>query len=429
MSTKRNQGLRSVRVRTTAVAMVTVVLVLTVGALVLVRAFERQQLRQVDQRLARTSRLIEGTKGATPSMPAGAAEEAFVQVIDAGGDVVFATDQLRDRPALRSPEATGPAGSVTARVDGVGSLRVVAVPFGDRWVLFGESLRGVEDAVATLTTALLVGVPVLAALLGLLVWIVVGLTLRPAEEAMDRERRLVADVSHELRTPLAGARALLESESRIPAEIELNRLEALAVLTRLESMANDLLVEARSGEVDAVRLDTLVDLDDIVLRVVDLVPCPAGTTVDTSALSGGQVRGSDQDLERMVANLVTNALRHATGVVRIALDETGGMVTLAVSDDGPGIAPEDRSRVFERFTRLDDARSHEGTGAGLGLPIVRSVAGAHGGTVVASDGPEGRGIAFVVSLPAAAPVAAAGQPATEPQRGHLPDRTDAVVRT
>ncbi len=403
MSRQPNPGLRSVRVRTTAVAMVTVVLVLTAGSVMLVQVFERQQLRQIDERLATTSRLIESAQGSSPTMPPGAAEEAFVQAIDMQGTVLFATDQLKDRPALQPPGQTQPGSATTVRVDGVGPLRVIVIPFGDRLIYYGESIRGVDEAVSTLSTALLVGVPVLAAFLGLVVWIVVGFTLRPAEEAMERERRLVADVSHELRTPLAGARALLESESQIPAEIELNRLEALAVLTRLESMATDLLIEARNGEADHARQDSLVDLDDIVLRVVDLVPRPAGVTVDASEVSAGQVRGNDQDLERMVANLVSNALRHATTVVQVSLDESGGVVTLTVADDGPGIAVEDRERVFERFTRLDDARSHQRGGAGLGLPIVRSVAEAHGGTARAEDGGNGNAIAFTVALPAAAP--------------------------
>jgi signal transduction histidine kinase len=108
-----------------------------------------------------------------------------------------------------------------------------------RWVLLAESLESLGDAVTDLTSALVLGVPLLTIVLGALVWWAVGRTLHLVREAMERERRLVADVGHELRTPLAGARALLESESRVPAEIELNRLEALAVLARLETLADD----------------------------------------------------------------------------------------------------------------------------------------------------------------------------------------------
>jgi signal transduction histidine kinase len=301
---------------------------------------------------------------------------------------------------------------------------VVAIPLGSNWVLYAESLQGVDEAVSGLKTALVFGVPVLAFVLGVLVWFVVGRTLRPVRDAMERERRLVADVSHELRTPLAGARALLESESELPAEIELNRLEALAVLTRLEAMTNDLLVEARNDGSDQVRMDSLVDLDDVVLRVVDLVPTRPGMEIDPSTVSAGQVRGNEQDLQRMISNLVSNAVRHARSEVRLQLADHDGAVTLTVSDDGPGIAAEDRERVFDRFTRLDGARSRDDAGVGLGLPIVRSVVTAHRGTIEVRDSVLG-GAAFIVTLPAAVPLARPHPPLTG-----LPflESTDAAAR-
>jgi signal transduction histidine kinase len=172
------------------------------------------------------------------------------------------------------------------------------------------------------------------------------------------------------------------------------------VLTRLETMANDLLVEARNDGSDLMRLDALVDLDDVALRVVDLVPVRPGVETDPSAVSAGQVRGNEPDLQRMISNLVSNAVRHARQEVRVELAEHGGAVTLTVSDDGPGIALEDRERVFERFTRLDDARSREDAGVGLGLPIARSVVAAHRGTIDVRASDLG-GAAVVVTLPAA----------------------------
>jgi len=383
--------------------MATVVGVLTIGSFALVQVFERQQLQQIDRRLTGASQTIEAAIAGAASMPAGAAGtagQALVQVVDDDGTILFATERVRDAPAMRPVTGTDPSQPMTSAVGDLGSVRVVAIPLTENWVLYGESLQGVDEAVSGLTTVLVFGVPVLALVLGVLVWFFVGRTLRPVREAMDRERRLVADVSHELRTPLAGARALLESESRVPAEIELNRLEALAVLTRLEAMTNDLLVEARGEKPDPMRLDTLVDLDDAVLRVVDVVPARPGISVDPSAVSAGQVRGNEGDLERMVINLLTNAVRHARSTVRIELAERSGSVTLTVMDDGPGIAPDQRERAFERFTRLDDARSREDAGVGLGLPIARSVAEAHRGTIEVRDSELG-GAAFVVTLPSA----------------------------
>jgi signal transduction histidine kinase len=380
--------------------MITVVLVLVAGAVLLVGLFERQQLEQIDERLAATTRVLESVSSAPPSMPVESAREALVQLVDGDGAVLFAPERLEGRPAMRSVDPEGAAAPVGATLEGIGPVRVAAVPFGDDWLLYAESTQGVEDAVRDLTVALVIGVPIVAVVLGALVWLVVGLALRPVQEAMERERRLVADVSHELRTPLAGARALLESESQIPAEIELNRLEALAALTRLESMADDLLVEARTDGTGARRLDELVDLDDVVLRVLTLAP-HRGVEVDATGVSGGQVRGNGPALERMVANLLANAVRHADSRVRLELTEHDDLVRLVVADDGPGVAPEDRARVFERFTRLDDARARDGAGAGLGLPIVLSVVAAHGGTIEVEDADLG-GAAFIVTLPAAA---------------------------
>lgn len=402
--------LEGVRVRTTAAATLTVAAVLSVSALALVRQFHRQQLDQVDRRLEASVEVVQGVRGGPVAVPGAAPDAVLVQVVDGRGDVVFASPRLAGRPALRAVAGTDPGAPTTATPAGVGPVRVIAIPYDDdRWVLLAEPLQGVRDAVATLTAGLLVGVPLLTLVLGALVWWVVGRTLRPVHDALERERRLVADVSHELRTPLAGARALLESESRVPAEIELNRLEALAVLARLEALTDDLLVDLRHEVVGPRPLDELVDLDDVVLRVAAALP-RAGVVVDTAAVSAGQVRGVEHDLERLVANLLGNALRHARSTVRLSLGEHGGTVTLTVADDGPGIAPSDRERIFDRFTRLDHARTRPTsagagatTGNGLGLPIARSIVANHGGAVGVGADDDLGGAAFTVTLPASQP--------------------------
>jgi signal transduction histidine kinase len=389
--------LRRVQVRTTAVAMATVVIVLTAGAYGLITLFEREQVRQVDARLADASRFVQQAERANVTLPS-AGGDTLAQVVDDRGHVLYATAPLRGRPPLRPVGGdVDPDRPTTVAMDGGGRARVVAIPFRDDWVLLASPLQPVDDGVATLRTALFVGLPVLAALLGLVLWTVVGRTLRPVRDAMEREERLVADVSHELRTPIAGVRALLESESDVPEEIALNRLEALGVLARLEAIASGLLAMARLRS-EPLPLAELVDLDEVVDRVVGRTTLPAGVEVDVSGLSGGQVRGNEDDLERMITNLVNNAVRHADGLVRIAVDEHDDVVTLVVDDDGAGIAPEDRQRVFDRFTRLDDARSRDRGGAGLGLAIARSVVAAHGGTIVVREAPAG-GAAVVVMLP------------------------------
>ena len=122
-------------------------------------------------------------------------------------------------------------------------------------------------------------------------------------------------------------------------------------------------------------------------------------TIDTSAVSGGQVLGRETDLGRLIDNLTANAQRHTTSLIALGVDQADGAVTLTVDDDGPGIAPADRERVFERFTRLDEARSRSAGGAGLGLAIVAAIVADHRGTVAIDRSPHG-GARFTVRLPA-----------------------------
>jgi signal transduction histidine kinase len=112
------------------------------------------------------------------------------------------------------------------------------------------------------------------------------------------------------------------------------------------------------------------------------------------------VAGDAEQLERAVRNLLDNAVRHARDRITVTVEESDGAVELAVADDGPGIRSADAGRVFERFTRLDDARSAGDGGAGLGLAIARDIAERHGGTLTLRPG-GGSGAQFVLVLPVA----------------------------
>ena len=145
----------------------------------------------------------------------------------------------------------------------------------------------------------------------------------------------------------------------------------------------------------------LVDIDDLVhLAVERQRRTHPELVVDRTAVGAGQVRGDEVLLAQVVGNLLANAARHARSRVAVSLAEEGGRVVLAVDDDGPGIAPQDRARVFDRFVRLDEARARDAGGVGLGLAIVSDVVGLHGGTVHVERAPLG-GARFVVDLPAA----------------------------
>ncbi len=164
---------------------------------------------------------------------------------------------------------------------------------------------------------------------------------------------------------------------------------ALEDTVRLQDLASDLLLLARLDTSEPAPAEP-VDLADVAreaarARRSDRIP------VDVEIAGEATVRGSTLWLSRLVTNLLDNAQRHAEQRVVLTLraDSARGTAVLEVRDDGPGIAAEDRERVFERFTRLDDARSRDEGGTGLGLAIARDIATRLGGTLAVADSPKG----------------------------------------
>ncbi|MEU1202545.1 HAMP domain-containing sensor histidine kinase [Streptomyces sp. NPDC005813] len=223
-------------------------------------------------------------------------------------------------------------------------------------------------------------------------------TLAALEKSVERQHRFVADASHELRSPIASLRTQLEVADQHPGL--LNTTDLLHDVVRLQGLATDLLLLARldAGEQPG---GTTVDLAELVAEDVARHAHSGRITptlrIEDTALS---VRGSGGQLSRVLSNLLDNAQRHAADAVTVALKTEGDVVLLTVADDGHGIAPADRERVFERFVRLDEARGRDEGGAGLGLAIARDVVHRHGGTLTVTDAPGG-GAAFEVRLPRA----------------------------
>jgi len=175
----------------------------------------------------------------------------------------------------------------------------------------------------------------------------------------------------------------------------------------MERLVNDLLFLARSEERPAGLAGAVpLDLDDIVLSEVGRLRARGQVHVDISRVSAGRVQGIGDHLTRVVRNLVENAERHATGNIWLELRRVSPhgrrpQVQLAVADDGPGVPSEQREHIFDRFIRLDDARSRpdgENIGSGLGLAICREIVTAHGGRIWAEAG-KGGGARFVVQIP------------------------------
>jgi signal transduction histidine kinase len=223
---------------------------------------------------------------------------------------------------------------------------------------------------------------------------------------VETQRRFIANASHELRSPITTLLGELSFALRSNRDATAYReaiVEALGSARRLKALTEDLLELARVGasEVDPQG----VHLGEIVGAAVDAVHAVAaetGVVLDT-ACNGAVVDGHAGDLQRLVRNLLENAVRHSSrgGRVRIDARRDRASVVLTVTDDGPGVPEEARHRIFEPFFRLAAPRDGERGGTGLGLAIARSIARAHGGDLwLDAAAPGERGARFVVRLPA-----------------------------
>jgi signal transduction histidine kinase len=218
------------------------------------------------------------------------------------------------------------------------------------------------------------------------------------------QRQFVSDASHELRNPIAAAAAGLEVGLRRPEETDwpVVARTALVDIHRVRRLVDDLLVLARSDEGALSISRELIDLDDVVLTQVSSARAFSPVPIDTSAVSAAAVNGDPLRLGQVVGNLLANAGRHARTGVAVSVIERSGTAWVCVDDDGPGVPVAERTRVFERFTRLDVSRERDRGGSGLGLAICREVIVAHGGEIGVTDAPGG-GARFWFKL--AAPLA------------------------
>ena len=223
------------------------------------------------------------------------------------------------------------------------------------------------------------------------------------EASVDQQRQFVADASHELRTPLAALRAELELALNRPENANWPQVatDAMGDTLRLQYLTADLLLLARLDANTTTPPNTRVlDLADLVRDELARRPTLIHLTL-VSDLGAERVfvHGSSSLLARVLGNLLDNAERHAnsTITVRLSHDPDGGEAVLDVQDDGPGIPVEDHQRVFERFTRLDDARTRDAGGSGLGLAIAHRITTAHHGTLTLT--PSVHGAHFTLRLP------------------------------
>ena len=222
-------------------------------------------------------------------------------------------------------------------------------------------------------------------------------------------KRFIADASHELRSPVATLQIHVETAPPGPAGPQgapgspgapaapgatalIDREVVSGEVRRLAGLVEDLLTAAK-GDAGGLELRMAdCDLDDVVLAEVRRLRAVTHHEVRLR-LDAAQVRGDAGRLAQVLRNLLDNANRHSRGWIAVTVEPTsqGGadIVRVHVDNEGPALPPELRERVFERFARLDESRSRDRGGSGLGLAIARMLAGAHGGTLVAGESPEG----------------------------------------
>ncbi|WP_179155321.1 HAMP domain-containing sensor histidine kinase [Microbispora sp. GKU 823] len=224
----------------------------------------------------------------------------------------------------------------------------------------------------------------------------VNKTLSRLEEAVEQQRHFASIVSHELKTPVTGLQTQLEEAVLYPDHVDQGEViqAGLATTERLRALIDNILIFARIRTA-APDPPEPVDLGALVQE--ELITTTRPVPVHTQVKSDVKVLGNPVQLTEVLNNLVVNAQRHAATRVEVSAERKDGQAVVTVSDDGDGIAPEDRERVFQPFTRLDGGQRKDPTGSGLGLAISRAIVTAHHGTLEIEDSP--RGARFVLRLP------------------------------
>ena len=311
-------------------------------------------------------------------------------------------------------------------------------------VVVGNEGEATREAINAVRGILAVGAPLVAAVGALVAWLVTGRALAPVHRLRNdlesvtghggrvhvpatadeieslaatvnevlgalevqsvARRRFVADASHELKSPIANAKVLVDTAG---ADAEPGLSHAIgAELDRLQSLVDDLLFLARTDET-APPTPAPFDLDDVLFDEAERAMLRTPATIDAAGVVPARVRADRAEVARAVRNLVENAARHAASIVHISVErvervgpEDADHWAVVVTDDGSGVAAEDRERIFQRFTRLDGDRARSAGGTGLGLSIVASIATRNGGLVSVDDAPSG-GARFRLVLPAA----------------------------
>ena len=447
-------AMRTVRWRSTLLAALLMSIALALGAVVMLLLYRNQLEANLDQTLRQQAqdRALLLDEGNSPdALVTVLQEEALVWIGTPEGEAVAIGGAIfpLENPV---PPTIGDVSTIDILVeerkpDEVEQERMdlrvgsVLTADGALVVLAGAETEVIDETLSGLVQLFVLAVPILGLLVGGVTFFTAGRVLEPVErirtqaegiggetlgervpvpesgdeihdlavtmnsmldrlEAHERSlRQFSADASHELKSPIANVRALVDTTELNDPEWSQVRSRLTGETDRLRDLVDNLLFLAASSGGRRRRPPAPVDLDDLVFDEAELLASTTAVSVDLSGIEPVQVLGDRGDLQRLVRNLADNAARHASGRVRFTTSTTGSMVELRVADDGDGIAEEDRGRVFERFTRLDEARARDDGGSGLGLSIVRQIAEYHDGSITVGTADLG-GAEFRVVLPA-----------------------------
>jgi len=423
-----------------------------VGGLLLMYQLQASSVRAtiVDQLRTYATEVAQSSPGGQWSGPLPASSldgNAQAQVLTTDGQVLAATRTLAGLPAIYQlpAGATNPVRQVAAEGVVPTDIRVVAQRFTiagrQVTIVTGTGTALLETVDTEFLRLLLLGLPLILLLSAFAVWTVVGRSLGPVDrirhavetitaddlsrrvpeppttdeigqlartmnamlarldDSARTQRRFVADASHELRRPLAAIRTTLEVGLAHPDTAPWPTIahRAAQQSQRLEALTQQLLLLARTDDHTPGAPHDSVDIGALLNRLHhDLSPTRPDLTVHIGA--NGVVTGDPEALARMLRNIVDNAIRHARHSVQIHTTTTGATITITIDDDGPGVPPVDRDRIFDRFVRLDTSRERGTGGSGLGLAITRQIAHAHHASITVSESPHG-GARFTVELP------------------------------
>ena len=439
----RSESRWGIRRRSVLSAVVVVTFSLLVGGafllLVLQSSLISAEWNSLAQRANDVARLLEeeGVRETQSTLAEDRRSSEQVQIIDSTNQVVAASARrLRGEPisALR-PAPGKTAKEQLPRVPTLGqddevlvSARGVEVKDQAYVVLVAEPLEVQTNTLRTVGLLLLAASPLLIALVGVAVWVLVGQSLKTVErirrqvaeidgqrlsgrvevpptgdeiaalaatmnEMLDKlehsdttHRAFFSDASHELRSPLStlvttAEVASLDETGKTWLDMQQTVLNESS---RMQSLVEDLLTLAK---VDAhqLQLDIQeVDLEDVLVSEITRLRTVSSLQI-TAELQPVRVRADERRLLQVFRNVLDNAARHAQSAIIVGMERRPGEVVVSVDNDGEIISSQDRSRVFERFARLDASRSSDGGGSGLGLAISREIMLAHDGTVVASE--------------------------------------------